>query len=156
MLLSPQSVHQNSPDPQPPQEVTSSDNANLDLKELGLDLDTMDFGQLDCDFGDKMETPQEFMDIGDMPMDMDEPDWLESLMPQSPPSSVTTTTCATTPTLNHHTTSSSSQANNDLYDPLLGNSQDPFDDLFNIEDSDFKMSSDLPLTWDNGQVDFAT
>lgn len=32
MLLSPQSVQQVSPDPQPPQEVTSSDNANLDLK----------------------------------------------------------------------------------------------------------------------------
>lgn len=32
MLLSPQSTHQASPDPQPPQEVTSSDNANLDLK----------------------------------------------------------------------------------------------------------------------------
>lgn len=32
MLLSPQSVQQSSPDPQPPQEVTSSDNANLDLK----------------------------------------------------------------------------------------------------------------------------
>jgi MKL/myocardin-like protein len=32
MLLSPQSVQQASPDPQPPQEVTSSDNANLDLK----------------------------------------------------------------------------------------------------------------------------
>ena len=32
MLLSPQSAQQSSPDPQPPQEVTSSDNANLDLK----------------------------------------------------------------------------------------------------------------------------
>lgn len=32
MLLSPQSTQQASPDPQPPQEVTSSDNANLDLK----------------------------------------------------------------------------------------------------------------------------
>lgn len=33
MLLSPRSsVQQGSPDPQPPQEVTSSDNANLDLK----------------------------------------------------------------------------------------------------------------------------
>lgn len=32
MLLSPQSIQQGSPDPQPPQEVTSSDNANLDLK----------------------------------------------------------------------------------------------------------------------------
>lgn len=32
MLHSPQSMQQASPDPQPPQEVTSSDNANLDLK----------------------------------------------------------------------------------------------------------------------------
>lgn len=32
MLLSPQSTQQASPDPQPSQEVTSSDNANLDLK----------------------------------------------------------------------------------------------------------------------------
>lgn len=32
MLLSPQQTHQASPDPQPPQEVTSSDNTNLDLK----------------------------------------------------------------------------------------------------------------------------
>ena len=200
MLLSPQSVQQGSPDPQPPQEVTSTDSANLDLKvgcifrtsyfgdllsvpraectlsmfesmyyigsiiedfcftqELGLDLDTMDFGQLDCDFGVKMETPQEFMDIhsmGDIPMDMeDEPDWLDSLMPQSPAGTVTTTSCDTTPTQNHTTTLS--DQHNDLYDPLLGNSQDPFD-LFNIEDPEFRMSSDLPLNWDNGQVDFAT
>ncbi|XP_012284117.1 MKL/myocardin-like protein 2 isoform X2 [Orussus abietinus] len=146
MLLSPQSVQQSSPDPQPPQEVTSSDNANLDLKELGLDLetlDTMDFGQLDCDLGVKMEAPQDLMDIGDMSMDMDDPDWLDSLMPQSPPVSTT----------HHQPTPPPAQPSNDLYDPLLANSQDPFD-LFNMEDSDFKMSNDLSLTWD--KVDFAT
>ena len=32
MILSPQSIQQGSPDPQPPQEVTSSDNDNVDLK----------------------------------------------------------------------------------------------------------------------------
>ncbi|KAL6256242.1 hypothetical protein P5V15_012358 [Pogonomyrmex californicus] len=137
MLLSPQSVQQASPDPQPPQEVTSSDNANLDLKELGLDLETldpMDFGQLDCD----------------MPMDMDDPDWLDSLMPQSPPPSATLSSSnyqSTTPSISLSSTT-------DIYDPLLGSSQYSFD-LFNMEDSDFKMSSDLsPMTWD--KVDFAT
>ncbi|XP_043248601.1 myocardin-related transcription factor B-like isoform X1 [Colletes gigas] len=150
MLLSPQSGQQSSPDPQPPQEVTSSDNANLDLKELGLDLetlDTMDFGQLDCDLGVKMEAPQELMDIGDMPMDMDDSDWLDSLMPQSPPTASTTMS-------NHQPTPSMSlTSGTDIYDPLLASSPDPFD-LFNMEDSDFKMSSDLSLTWD--KVDFAT
>ncbi|XP_018358017.1 PREDICTED: MKL/myocardin-like protein 1 isoform X2 [Trachymyrmex cornetzi] len=135
MLLSPQSVQQASPDPQPSQEVTP-DNANLDLKELGLDLETldpMDFVQLDCD----------------MPMDMDDPDWLDSLMPQSPPPS------ATMPSSNHQSnTPSISLSSTDIYDPLLGSSQYSFD-LFNMEDSDFKMSSDLsPMTWD--KVDFAT
>lgn len=106
----------------------------------------MDFGQLDCDLGVKMETPQELMDIGDMPMDMDDPDWLDSLMPQSPPTS--------TALSNHQSTSSISLSSaTDIYDPLLGSSQYPFD-LFNMEDSDFKMSSDLPMTWD--KVDFAT
>ncbi|TGZ32805.1 hypothetical protein DBV15_00918 [Temnothorax longispinosus] len=138
MLLSPQSMQQASPDPQPPQEVTSSDNANLDLKELGLDLETldpMDFGQLDCD----------------MPMDMDDPDWLDSLMPQSPPPS------AILSSPNHHSTTPSINLSSttDIYDPLLGSSQYSFD-LFNMEDTDFKMSSDLssPMTWD--KVDFAT
>ncbi|KYN36028.1 MKL/myocardin-like protein 1 [Trachymyrmex septentrionalis] len=135
MLLSPQSVQQASPDPQPSQEVTP-DNANLDLKELGLDLETldpMDFVQLDCD----------------MPMDMDDPDWLDSLMPQSPPPSTTM------PSSNHQSnTPSISLSSTDIYDPLLGSSQYSFD-LFNMEDSDFKMSSDLsPMTWD--KVDFAT
>ncbi|EFN73146.1 MKL/myocardin-like protein 1 [Camponotus floridanus] len=137
MLLSPQSTQQASPDPQPPQEVTSSDNANLDLKELGLDLETldpMDFVQLDCD----------------MPMDMDDPDWLDSLMPQSP------TTSTTLSSSNHQSTmpSISLSSATDIYDPLLGSNQYSFD-LFNMEDSDFKMSSDLsPMTWD--KVDFAT
>ncbi|XP_063975605.1 myocardin-related transcription factor A isoform X1 [Diachasmimorpha longicaudata] len=150
MLLSPQSVQQSSPDPQPPQEVTSSNN-NLDLKELGLDLetlDTMDFGQLDGDLVVKMESvPQELMDIGDMSMDMDDSDWLDSLMHQSPPSLTTT--------MHHHPSppSSTQHIGNDIYDPLLANSQDPFDFL-NMEDSDFKMSSDLTLIWDKG--DYAT
>lgn len=34
IMLSPPTMQQNSPDPQPPQEVTSSDNANLDLKVM--------------------------------------------------------------------------------------------------------------------------
>jgi hypothetical protein len=43
----------------------------------------------------------------------------------------------------------------DTYDPLLCNSQDVFD-LFNLEDTDLKMStSDINnLNWD--KVDFAT
>jgi MKL/myocardin-like protein len=101
----------------------------LDLETL----DPMDFGQLDCD----------------MPMDMDDPDWLDSLMPQSPPSS------AIMSSSNHHTNPSINlSSTTDIYDPLLGSSQYSFD-LFNMEDSDFKMSSDLsPMTWD--KVDFAT
>lgn len=42
MLLSPQSVQHGSPDPQPPQEVTSSDNANLDLKVSCVSLRVID------------------------------------------------------------------------------------------------------------------
>lgn len=38
MLLSPQSAQQASPDPQPPQEVTSSDNANLESLKVSLYL----------------------------------------------------------------------------------------------------------------------
>lgn len=126
---------------------------NLKKKqELGLDLetlDTMDFGQLDCDLGVKIETPQELMDLGDMPMDMDDPDWLDSLMPQSPPSLQPTSQCTS-----HPSPGCAQSTVTDLYDPLLANSQDPFD-LFNMEeDSDFKMSSDLSLTWD--KLDFAT
>lgn len=94
-------------------------------------LDPMDFGQLDCD----------------MPMDMDDPDWLDSLMPQSPPPSATSLS-------SNHQAPSINFSSTDIYDPLLGSSQYSFD-LFNMEDSDFKMSSDLsPMTWD--KVDFAT
>lgn len=107
----------------------------------------MDFGQLDCDLGVKMEAPQELMDIGDMPMDMDDPDWLDSLMPQSPP------TTSTTMSSHQPVPPTSLSSGTDIYDPLLASSQDPFD-LFNMEDTDFKMSSDLSLTWD--KVDFAT
>lgn len=115
----------------------------MDLETLG----TMDFGQLDCGLGVKMESSNELMDIADMPMDMDDPDWLDSLMPQSPPSSTPMSIQQSVP----HVTSLSSAT--DIYDPLLASSQDPFD-LFNMEDSDFKMSSELSLTWD--KVDFAT
>lgn len=151
-------------------------------QELGLDLDTMDFGQLDCDFDVKMETHQELMDISDIQMDMDDPDWLDSLLPTSPTTSInatnissaiavpststrsvtsrTTITQISTTTIMSSTSSDITSEKNgdkniDLYDPLLSNSQDPFD-LLNIEDTDFKMSSDLPLGWDNGQVDFAS
>lgn len=82
------------------------------------------------------------MDIGDMPMDMDDPDWLDSLMPQSP-----------VPSIHQPTPPPAQSSAPDLYDPLFANSQDPFD-LFTMEDSDFKMSADLSLTWDKG--DFAT
>ena len=105
----------------------------------------MDFGQLECDLGVKMETPQELMDIGEMPMDMDDSDWLDSLMHQSPP--------ASTSIIHRPTPPPSHTSPSDFYDPLLANSQDPFE-LFNMEDSDFKMSTDLSLTWD--KVDFAT
>lgn len=108
----------------------------------------MDFSQLECDIGVKMETPQELMEIGEMPMDMDDPDWLDSLMPQSPP------TLTSSISSHHHSSPQSVQSTvNDIYDPLLANSQDPFD-LFSMEDTDFKLSSDLTLTWD--KVDYAT
>lgn len=122
----------------------------------------MDFGQLDCDIGVKMEHPHEFMDIGDVPMEMDDSDWLDSFMRQSPPSTtntpVTTTCTVTNTTSNQGRQSEASQhthlpVNNELYDPLFSNSQDPYD-LFGMEDNDLKMSSDLTLAWD--KVDFAT
>lgn len=102
-------------------------------------LDPMDFGQLDCD----------------MPMDMDDPDWLDSLMPQSPAASTATMLSSSNQQQQQSTTASISLSSaTDIYDPLLGSNQYSFD-LFNMEDSDFKMSSDLsPMTWD--KVDFAT
>lgn len=190
-------------------------NPEDDLKELGLDLETldsMDFGH----FGDlcgpvKMPSPHmlgtvtdmeiggsgdaasentlsvkteemplhdqlmnhgngrlgcELMEMGDMPMDMDDPDWLESLMHTDQNAlhgSVETSSVMTPPHQSSFSIPASTGSsyhftpNNvdlDSYDPLLSNSQDPFD-LFNIEDPDFKMSADLnALGWD--KVDFAT
>ncbi|KAJ9595059.1 hypothetical protein L9F63_013656, partial [Diploptera punctata] len=185
---------------------------NIDLKELGLDLETldpMDFGQLDCsdlgvpvvkmepadlldtvthmeiggDPGSSKITDQqacELMDIGEMPMDMDDADWLESLMPP-PDGSVGGSggdveggnSIMTPPHQPSYLVSSNAQGNFhfnhnhlhhnghsnvelDSYDPLLSNSQDPFD-LFNIEESEFKMAGDLnaALGWSD-KVDFAT
>ncbi|XP_059479815.1 myocardin-related transcription factor A isoform X2 [Neocloeon triangulifer] len=122
--------------------------------DLGLDLESMDFGQLDpiklegadlldkCDPGVHGEEPMEGLVSGggggDMPMDLDMSDWLESMLPSTsqPPRPM--------------------QPSSDLdtYDPLLSNSQDVFD-LFNLEDTDLKMSSaDMSaLNWD--KVDYA-
>ncbi|KAK7863526.1 hypothetical protein R5R35_004976 [Gryllus longicercus] len=183
--------------------------SGIDLKELGLDLETLDsmdfgnFGDLcapvkmpspshlletvtDMEIGgsgdpvnDQIITPKEemlhdqlmnqqtceFMDIGEMPMDMDDPDWLESLMPtdQNANGNVESTSVMTPPHQSAFNIPPSTGSNYhfshnnvdlDSYDPLLSNSQDPFD-LFNIEDPDFKMSADLnALGWD--KVDFAT
>lgn len=186
----------------------------IDLKELGLDLETldpMDFGQLDCgDLGvpvvkvepsDLLDTVTdmeisgtggdtstsklgqqqacELMDIGEMPMDMDDADWLESLMPSNALSGDSggdvegSTSVMTPPHQSSFLSPSSIQGNSfhfnnnhlhnghqhvelETYDPLLSNSQDPFD-LFNIEESEFKMAGDLnaALGWGD-KVDFAT
>jgi hypothetical protein len=187
----------------------------IDLKELGLDLETldpMDFGQLDCgDLGvpvvkvepsdlldpvtdmevggvggdastAKLDDHQtcELMDIGEMPMDMDDAEWLESLMPPTDASASgsggdvdDSTSVMMSPHQSLFLSPSSNQGSSfhlghnhlhnghhhtDLepYDPLLSNSQDPFD-LFNIEESEFKMAGDLnaALGWGD-RVDFAT
>lgn len=187
----------------------------IDLKELGLDLETldpMDFGQLDCgDLGmpavkvepsdlldpvtdmeiggvggetstSKLGEHQacELMDIGEMPMDMDDADWLESLMPPTDASTGGSgadvdgsTSVMLSPHQSLFLSPSSNQGSSfhfshnhlhnghhhaelESYDPLLSNSQDPFD-LFNIEESEFKMAGDLnaALGWGD-RVDFAT
>lgn len=151
----------------------------MDLKDLGLDLETMDFGQLDpiklegadllaedkCDsvLHNSEEEPMEgVVSAGDMPMDLDMSDWLESLLPSASSPAVMSDTLRSAPQLqpptsSHqsvHVFSGSSGSDLDSYDPLLSNSQDVFD-LFNLEDTDLKMSSaDMnTLTWD--KVDFA-
>jgi len=149
----------------------------VDLKDLGLDLETMDFGQLDpiklegadllaedkCDpvLHSNDEEPMEgVVSAGDMPMDLDMSDWLESLLPSASSPSMPeplrppqqTSHLATHQGVNVYSGSSGSDL--DSYDPLLSNSQDVFD-LFNLEDTDLKMSSsDMnTLNWD--KVDFA-
>jgi hypothetical protein len=119
------------------------------------------------------------MDIGEMPMDMDDADWLESLMPSNALSGDSggdvegSTSVMTPPHQSSFLSPSSIQGNSfhvnnnhlhnghqhvelETYDPLLSNSQDPFD-LFNIEESEFKMAGDLnaALGWGD-KVDFAT
>jgi hypothetical protein len=187
----------------------------IDLKELGLDLETldpMDFVQLDCgDLGvpavkvepsdlldpvtdmeiggvggeastSKLGEQQacELMDIGEMPMDMDDADWLDSLMPPADASAggsggdaEGTTSVMTPPHQSSFLTHTSTQGNSfhfnhnhlhnghhhgelESYDPLLSNSQDPYD-LFNIEESEFKMAGDpsAALSWGD-KVDFTT
>ena len=187
----------------------------IDLKELGLDLETldpMDFGQLDCgDLGvpavkvepsdlldpvtdmeiggvggdvstSKLGEQQacELMDIGEMPMDMDDADWLDSLMPPADASTggsggdpEGSTSVMTPPHQSSFLTHTSTPGNSfhfshnhlhnghhhgelESYDPLLSNSQDPFD-LFNIEESEFKVAGDLSaaLSWGD-KVDFTT
>ncbi|XP_026480800.1 LOW QUALITY PROTEIN: MKL/myocardin-like protein 1 [Ctenocephalides felis] len=130
-----------------------NEEGHLDLKALGLDLETfdcLDFGSLDCD---KLESPPEFMDIGDTPMEMDE--WLDSLIPVSELHD--NNTMSTPPhqyfvTQQHMPISMATSQNADLstYDPLLGTNSGAFD-LLGIED--LKMHS-TPLSWD--KVDFAT
>ena len=162
--------------------AVSQDNRRIDLKELGLDLETMDFSQLDCDSQvmdmdiggsssindelpstslDKDDSPEdipcEFMDIGEMPMDMDDQEWLDSFLPnESHVSSVSTPPPSFSDGPNcEFSFNSGSGTDLDSYDPLLSNSQDPFD-LFNIGDSEFKIAGDLNsgLIWD--KLDFAT
>jgi hypothetical protein len=113
-------------------------------------------------------------------MDMDDADWLESLMPPAGASaggSAGDVDDSTSVMMSPHQSSfllpSSNQGSSfhfshnhlhnghhhadlESYDPLLSNSQDPFD-LFNIEESEFKMTGDIntALGWGD-RVDFAT
>lgn len=167
-----QNFHSNSLDYILSSELSSNDNllpteygnGNINLKELGLDLETldsMDFSQLDCkiDGNDtEMEsissnkTDQLINNNPDLikteliePMEMDD-NWLDSLIPSS----------TANQNVNQFNNSTSAydflQSNDNSYDPLIGNTQDPFA-LFDIHDNDFKLSSSS-LSWD--KVDFAT
>ncbi|KAL7299251.1 hypothetical protein TKK_0007841 [Trichogramma kaykai] len=145
-------------------DVKSSQDNNLELKELELDLDTVDFGELGCEFDVKIENSHELMDIEGIPMEVDEPDWFNSLIPHSstkndvPLETETSMNCfSNCASMSSRQMNSSSRNlnSNDIYDPLLCNSQDA-DNFFNIEDSELKMSSELSLAWENGQNDFAS
>ncbi|CAB3371555.1 Hypothetical predicted protein [Cloeon dipterum] len=119
--------------------------------DLGLDLESMDFGQLEpiklegADLVDKsIEEPMEgLVSGGDLPMELDMSEWLESMLPStSQPAPV-----SSRGHLGTHMPAAPTDM--DTYDPLLSNSQDVFD-LFNFEDADLKMSSvDMNnLIWD--------
>lgn len=86
-------------------------NGNVSLKDIGLDLDTldsMDFGQLEEAGNNNADLP--------VAMDMDE-SWLGFVNPVT----------STVPDLR-------------LYDPLLGTAQQPYD-MFNLEENDLKLSA---------------
>lgn len=121
---------------------------NLDnsvLRDLGLDLeslDAIDFTQLDMDINMPQNLPnQADYDTMSVPMETDDSDWLDSLLPtEQPQSNISVAPIA--------------QFESDLssYDPIMGNTQDPFD-LFSLED--FKPNNELTnsLSWD--KIDFA-
>lgn len=87
-------------------------NGNVTLKDLGLDLETldsMDFGGLD-EAGSAMDTDDAWLNIN-MNVNM-----------------------------NVNTSQPEHEQLNRLYDPLLGTAQQPLD-LFNLEDSDLKLNA---------------
>ncbi|XP_044735556.1 myocardin-related transcription factor A isoform X1 [Chrysoperla carnea] len=104
---------------------------------------------------------EELMDVcTDINMDMDEPDWLDSLMPtetNTQPQNIPTTTIATSMIPTSVSYSDYSHSIN-AYDPLLGNSllQDPFD-LFGLEEFRGTVSdlSAPPSTMSWDKLDFA-
>lgn len=118
---------------------------NSVLRDLGLDLeslDAIDFSQLDMDINMTQSLPiHSDYDNMSVPMETDDSDWLDSLLPsEQPQQSVSIAPIA------------QFDADMSTYDPLLGNTQDPFD-LFSLEE--FKSPADLTsaLSWD--KVDFA-
>ncbi|GLV43818.1 hypothetical protein CBL_11602 [Carabus blaptoides fortunei] len=102
----------------------------------------MDFTQLEMDLniGQPINQNEEYDNMS-VPMDTDDSDWLDSLLPVEQPQQNISVAPVT------HFDSEMS-----TYDPLLGNSDDPFD-LFSLDD--FKSPADLTstLAWD--KVDFA-
>lgn len=113
------------------------------LPDLGLDLeslDAIDFSQFDMD----INMPQNHSEYDNMnvPMETDDSDFIESFLPMEQ-------------TSQNLSVASIAQFDSDMstYDPLLANTQDPFD-LFSLEE--FKSPADLSsaLSWD--KVDFAT
>lgn len=120
------------------------DAAVLQDFELDLDsLDKMDFSQLEMDLnmGGQSINQNEEYDNMNVPMDTDDSDWLDSLLPVEQPQQ----NISVAPVTQFDSEMST-------YDPLLGNSDDPFD-LFSLDD--FKSPADLTstLAWD--KVDFA-
>lgn len=165
-----QNFHSNSLDYILSSELSSNDNllpneygnGNINLKELGLDLETldsMDFSQLDCKI-DSNDAEMESITTGNKtadqlinnnpdlikteliePMEMDD-NWLDSLMPSTANQNVNQFNNSSTGYDLFH-------GGDNSYDPLIGNTQDPFA-LFDIHDNDFKLSSSS-LSWDKAE-----